>query len=321
MNKITRILAIVMAIAMMLCLTACGHEHTWADAACLSPRICTSCGETEGEALGHTWADATCSAPRTCARCGATEGEVLAHNWTAATCEAPKTCSLCGETEGEALGHTWTEANYQAPKTCSLCGATEGDKLISYFEEYGLDTRLCDKTAEHELEQTCGSDTNTTTVLKITVEDYKTITSDETHAAADGYEWKIMTIKMHMWDENAQRYGISTWNYLWDNIYVGEPSDPDGDVTGLFEDGMHHCVEWNGIEYEEGLLQIAESVGEWEKDDAGNYYRDIFVTVSVRVPVGYDGFVFGLEGYGWDWPDSKYLHEVITDDTLMFCLD
>ncbi len=38
--------------------------HTWEDATCTSPKKCTVCGETTGEALGHTTDDGTCS------RCG-----------------------------------------------------------------------------------------------------------------------------------------------------------------------------------------------------------------------------------------------------------
>ena len=40
--------------------------HTWKDATCFLPKTCTSCGETEGEALGHTWKDATCIDPKIC---------------------------------------------------------------------------------------------------------------------------------------------------------------------------------------------------------------------------------------------------------------
>ena len=114
---------------MMLLLCACGHEHTWSEATCTTPKTCTECGETEGEVLGHTWVEATCTEPKTCSVCGATEGEALGHTWVEATCIEPKTCSVCGATEGEALGHTWVEATCIEPKTCSVCGATEEDAL------------------------------------------------------------------------------------------------------------------------------------------------------------------------------------------------
>ncbi|MBQ4091654.1 MAG: hypothetical protein IJC64_05000 [Clostridia bacterium] len=101
--------------------------HTWIDAACTAPKTCSTCAETEGEALGHVWIDATCTAPKTCSTCAETEGEALGHTWIDATCIAPKTCSTCAETEGEALGHTWIDATCTAPKTCSTCAETEGE--------------------------------------------------------------------------------------------------------------------------------------------------------------------------------------------------
>ncbi len=104
-------------------------NHTWVEATCTTPKTCTKCGATEGEALGHTWVEATCTTPKTCARCGVTEGEALGHNWVEASCEQAKHCADCGVTEGEALGHDWEAATYDAPKTCKRCGATEGEPL------------------------------------------------------------------------------------------------------------------------------------------------------------------------------------------------
>ena len=295
MNKITRILAIVMAIAMVFSMTACGHEHQWTEANCTTPKTCSGCNETEGEALGHTWVDATCI--------------------------TPKTCSACGVTEGEALGHTWIEANYQVPKTCSVCAVTEGEPMVTYFEESGLEERLLDKSGEYEMELPCAVDDTKTTAARVTIEDYQTIVSDETHEAMDGYEWKILTIKQHFDDENARKYGGNLGMYLWANKYSSGTAEEDADNTGLFEEGMSYPVEWNGVEYPDGLLHIREDVGEWMEDDAGSKYIDIVVTVSIRVPAGYDGFVFGLEKPTWAWPAGTYLHEVITDNTLLFCLD
>lgn len=119
-------------------LTACGqsHEHTWKDASCTEAKVCTECGETEGEALGHKWTEATCVEPKTCSVCGETEGTALDHKWTEARCVEPKTCSVCGETEGEALGHDLTSPTFEEPATCKICGTTEGGKYV--LEEYDM---------------------------------------------------------------------------------------------------------------------------------------------------------------------------------------
>ena len=96
---------LLLTLVCLLALAGCGCEHEWVEADCVTPKTCSLCGETEGEALGHTWVDATCT--------------------------EPKTCSVCGETEGEALGHTWIDATTEAPKTCTVCAATEGERIIT----------------------------------------------------------------------------------------------------------------------------------------------------------------------------------------------
>ncbi len=53
------------------------HEHTWIEATCETPKTCSWCCATEGEALGHDWKPATYAAPETCARCGILRGEPL----------------------------------------------------------------------------------------------------------------------------------------------------------------------------------------------------------------------------------------------------
>ena len=140
--------------------------HIWVNATCTTPKTCSACSATEGEALGHSWANATCTTSKTCSACSATEGEALGHSWgdwqqtqaptctnagsqkracpvcsvtetktlvalghswTNATCTTPKTCSVCSVTEGSARGHSWKNATCLAPKTCSVCNATEGN--------------------------------------------------------------------------------------------------------------------------------------------------------------------------------------------------
>ena len=116
--------------------------HSWVAADCETPKTCSICGTTDGEALGHTEEIDAAVAP-TCTATGLTEGkhcsvcnkvlvaqtEVAAsgHTWADADCETPKTCSVCGATDGEALGHTEVIDAAVAP-TCTATGLTEGKK-------------------------------------------------------------------------------------------------------------------------------------------------------------------------------------------------
>ena len=101
--------------------------HKWQDATCETAKVCSVCNKTDGKALGHDWKDATCESGMICANCNKVNGEALGHEWVAATCEAPKTCGVCQKTEGNALGHNWTAATCETPKTCSVCQKTEGN--------------------------------------------------------------------------------------------------------------------------------------------------------------------------------------------------
>ncbi len=53
--------------------------------------------------LDHAWEAATCETPKTCSICALTEGNALGHSWVEATTEAPKTCSVCHRTEGDRI--------------------------------------------------------------------------------------------------------------------------------------------------------------------------------------------------------------------------
>lgn len=139
-NRVT-ILAVCVMVLLILVLNVIGlnknefgkHTHSWKDATCEEPKTCSSCGMSQGTALGHSWKSGTCGEERVCSRCGKSDGTTNSHKWQDATCEEPKTCSVCGETQGSALGHKWLDATYDDPKTCSRCGETVGDPL-GYME-------------------------------------------------------------------------------------------------------------------------------------------------------------------------------------------
>lgn len=86
MKRKRLIAALAASICLCVSLTACFHEHTWAEATCTEPKTCTECGETEGEPLGHEegdWEKATSASGenvlrKRCARCGEVLEEEIA---------------------------------------------------------------------------------------------------------------------------------------------------------------------------------------------------------------------------------------------------
>lgn len=128
----------LVAAALGLALAGCSaseassHEHEWEAATCETPRVCKTCGETDGEPLGHTWQEATCLDPKTCTVCGKTEGRKSEdHVWGEATCTEREKCVLCGRENlhSEPLGHDWIAPTLEAPYTCARCGEQQGEPL------------------------------------------------------------------------------------------------------------------------------------------------------------------------------------------------
>ncbi len=152
--------SIIFAVALMFviafALTSCDvlsqlipgqqHEHKWEEATCTSPKTCTECGATEGEALGHT-EQIVPGKEATCTERGYTEGKICTvcnevtvaqqpivekgHTATDAGCETASTCSVCHIVLSPALGHdevdvapvepTCTEKGLTAGRVCSRC--------------------------------------------------------------------------------------------------------------------------------------------------------------------------------------------------------
>ena len=130
-----KLLAMMLVLSMIFALCGCGHQHTWTEATCTKPKTCSTCGETEGEALGHTWTEATCTTAKKCSLCGQIQGAPLGHSveeWVTtkeASCaekgSKEGTCTRCGEKvieETPLLKHISGEWEVTSPATISLPG-------------------------------------------------------------------------------------------------------------------------------------------------------------------------------------------------------
>jgi len=250
----------------------------------------------------HEWAEADCITPKTCRKCGETEGVPAAHTWVEATCDAPKTCAVCGQTEGEPT-HQWTEANYQDPKTCKLCGATEGEPLISSFEKHGVSGvwRLSEFQEDDSFEYvtSCWNDRTKKTTGIIYPSNYRIFTSDETHEAKEGYEWRAVDFSISYDDENAQKYGWSTWCSGGD-YYRSEECEAN---ERLVSEGLvQYTVNFHGVDYPDCLSSV-------QMNDSARS-----VKIAVRIPVGYDGTFVAF----YDGANNRNLQEElhVTNDTI-----
>ena len=104
--------------------------HTFEDATCTSPKTCTVCGETEGDALGHTLNhDNDGTTALVCTVCGITVADSQAHNfesdWQKDTYGHWHACSnencLATDTKTEHIPNI-PEATKEQEKRCTVCG-------------------------------------------------------------------------------------------------------------------------------------------------------------------------------------------------------
>lgn len=102
MKKTGFLFIIVLSMVSLLisCGSPCSKGHTWINATCTTPKICSVCGTTEGDALGHAWISATCTAPETCSVCGESNGSPRSHNVEEYYTISEATCSSAGEKQG-----------------------------------------------------------------------------------------------------------------------------------------------------------------------------------------------------------------------------
>lgn len=268
----------------------------------------------------HEWIDATCTMAKTCSQCGETEGEPLGHSWGEVSCAAPRTCSVCAETEGDALPHTWIEANYQAPKTCIECSATEGEPLLADFEEHGLEINL-EANVETNYVASCQYSWNdgsrSYTIGQLTIKNYRTFESDETHPYQEGYEWKAFDIEIHFLDQNtidlAASPAFTFENYYdvihFDENYKDEYIEKDNTIC------IESVVNYLGQEYPVEIINIPKTVE--DKTYQMHFYNNIYV----HQPVGYDGITLAFFDRSTPWEDGMYIYDVVNERSLFFRID
>lgn len=272
----------VLVLTVSLIFTGCSCSHEWAEADCVTPKTCSKCQETEGEALGHRWREATCTAPRTCASCGLTEGGPL--------------------------DHTWVEANYQTSRTCTVCNATEGEPRAAAFEELGLEFNVDQVNVEYPLH--IGGKEYT-----YTIDRYEVYPSDDSHSAREGFEWRTVT---HTVKGEGKIPNVLPIYGDYNNCYDMESFNETAvqiDIDQIY--AMRFTVNYHGEDYPTCLFQVEES-----RVDGENSTWWLTETMSFQVPVGFDGMFLCMGDAGLIADDyyARYMDLYTDENTLFFRL-
>lgn len=274
-----RLTALLLAMAALFTLTACGqkspvHEHVWQEADCLTPKTCADCGETEGEPLGHRATEAT--------------------HW------APSVCSACGEELGGALIPDFEKYGYkvidasEVPTEHSLTVDASGT-VVSTGLRY----------------QTSPAEYSDLTIGYVALKNREIFEEDKEHPAADGYEWRYYEFELlfPQWlspDGKKWQYGYSI-SFSDDDYYDIAARDDSAR-------GLHYTVTWQGEEYADcmRIVNYSESKSTSASvEGAGSvpvWKHSCYVWV--RVPVGYDGAMFAFKDAHHKLSPGMHIYEL-----------
>ena len=221
----------------------------------------------------------------------------------------------------ETNGHIWVDANYQAPKTCSVCGETEGGALLADFEAHGLPINITQLDTEYDYLTSSANDPELKTWGKLSITDYRVFDGDEKHPALEGYEWHTVSVKIRF-DDNVALYKGMSFHDSIENYYDIEGWDAT--QTYLEEENMirYGCTV-NGTDYTQCLYKRDNT--EWsgwiDNPETGISECSVTFDQYIRIPVGYDGVVFGYYDGGVDWGEGQYIYDIADGNTLFFRLD
>ena len=271
-----------------LLLSACAHEHTWADATCTEPKTCTKCGETEGEPLGHEWVEATCDSPKTCSICGVTEGKRLGHQWVEPTCLEPKTCTVCGKTMGSpSKSHQVDQWETVKEATCSEEGERSGV------------CATCGETITAKITKTSHTEGREEIVKEATdlQQGEIAIICDVCGEVARVKKYSLTS------EEKVQYYKNSCSNYSYNEVarhpdqYVGERVHFRGEVVQVLQDGDSfelrvnvtssggYYTYWSDTVY---VVYTRENASEGKilEDDIIDFYGEFYGEISYESVLG-----------------------------------
>lgn len=225
------------------------------------------------------------------------------HEWVDATCKEPKHCSKCGKTEGTALDHVWAEATFAAPKTCTLCGETEGEREQSYFEEHGVE--VPDAPVSCTVDVLNHNGDNPEEYQMATDGTWEQIDCYTEPAEDDGYQLVCLELCVtslnHYYATQDIYYDCSRNEmYLFD-WYTGRmfPSHDLSKNSDVFD--YNTTLEIDGLSYDVSYTKEMQwEFGDFTYADNGDATKPAkcYCTITVKVPMGYDGLVFAAVPVG-----------------------
>ena len=342
-----KILALLLALAMMLLLAACSgddpnagvyygalstdYQGDWLELKGNGKAILYMTGEElackwtlEGESITVTNRDEAFSG--------------TLHNGVIRMDFGDKTCVYVMEPvtieDGSVRGHVhvWKEADCENSKTCADCGLVDGEPLGHEAKEANYQEASVCKNCGTVLEEKLQADMEKYGITEFVevgvMYPYATVTSEhveretvgefqiishevvkgsEEYPEKEGYEWHIVQVEAAFFDKNAGKWGISV-GLCYEDYYNIELSDDSYSYDE--ETGLNtRLVSYYGEEVPIYYKEKGSWTG-WKANEEGRLQNEYHVTRAWQVPEGYDGSVIGFYNkYTVNW-DDKHIYEV-----------
>ena len=168
--------------------------------------------------------------------------------------------------------------------------------LYSELEAAGF-TEYMEVGVKYPFEILCYKDYSKTSTAEVIVTDYQIFEEAEGYPAREGYEWRVATMQIRVYDNNARYYQVST-SFRFEDYYntiLHDDSSPDWQETS----------EGSGVYFSTYTLihegQVMDAYHEytdsgwskWNKTEGDQKGNTRTYVVAYQVPVGYDGAVIG----------------------------
>ena len=203
--------------------------------------------------------------------------------------------------------------------TCIFRKAVRPYPTNSEMEQAGF-TQFMEEWVTYPYTTICGDETMATTG-EATVFAYEIFESDEGYSAKDGYEWRVATIEIRFFDENAQKFGPYAFT-RYEDYYNVKLLDDSETVVEETEDYTLYAHKRIYFEQEvETYYRSRDSWSNWRKNAQGDLEIFYNVEFAFQVPVGYNGAVVALADGGYEEAENAYLTDCDPEYFLLFRLD
>lgn len=205
---------------------------------------------------------------------------------------------------------------------CVFRRADRPNSRTSEMEDAGY-TEFMEEWVAYPYTTICGDDESKLTTGEATVIAYEIFKSAEGFEEKDGYEWRVATIEVRFFDENAQKYGCYPF-YRYEDYYCTQLHDDTLVELDESEGYLSYAVNriFCGQEVET-YVRIRDSWSSWRKDASGNLECFYNIEFAFHVPESYDGAVAVLANGSFEESEDSYITDYEPDPErfLMFRLN